>query len=192
MSTLHRPISSSHIQKSSDGEFTEADLLRTDDHDATVNAAMKLQVRSPKRELEAVKKNEVGASRILVLENLLHHAVRMKPRYESDYRTAQREKLILSISSLLLFHAWYANWFFLLDFTHSLFFILFGACPSTPLHARSHPHFLPEGSNPSRRHFYHRRCRHPLPLCRTIWPIFTISCSVSWFILFIGKLLISF
>ncbi|KAG6889791.1 hypothetical protein C0992_004209 [Termitomyces sp. T32_za158] len=115
----HRPTPSSHIEKPSDGEFTEAELLGTDDHDGVVNDDMddhaglglggelddaitgttmtdlKLQVRSLKRELEAVKKNEVDASRVLVLENLLEDANRMKARYESDYLAAQREKLVL-------------------------------------------------------------------------------------------------
>ena len=53
-------------------------------------AQMKLQ-----RELEAVKKNEADASRVLVLENLLEDANRMKARYEADYLAAHREKLVL-------------------------------------------------------------------------------------------------
>lgn len=105
-----------HSTKQSD-EFTEADLLAgtddvgvdaIDDHaeqglggeldDAIAGTTMtdlKLQIRKLNRELEAVRKNEVDASRVLVLENLLEDANRMKARYESDYLTAHREKLVL-------------------------------------------------------------------------------------------------
>ncbi|KIJ99580.1 hypothetical protein K443DRAFT_679841 [Laccaria amethystina LaAM-08-1] len=114
-----RPIGSNkvtHSTKQSD-EFTGADLLAgmddvgvdaVDDHaeqglggeldDAIAGTTMtdlKLQIRKLNRELEAVRKNEVDASRVLVLENLLEDANRMKARYESDYLTAHREKLVL-------------------------------------------------------------------------------------------------
>jgi hypothetical protein len=56
---------------------------------------LKLQIRKLKRELEAIKKNEADASRVLVLENLLEDANRMKGRYENDYLAAHREKLVL-------------------------------------------------------------------------------------------------
>jgi len=61
----------------------------------TTMTDLKIQVRRLKRELEAVRKNEADASRLLVLENLLEDANRMKARYESDYLVAHREKLIL-------------------------------------------------------------------------------------------------
>ena len=100
-------------------EFTEAELLGTsevpqqtqeeDDEDevqglgeeldsalaGTTMTDLKLQVRKLQRELEAVRKNEADASRVLVLENLLEDANRMKARYESDYLAAHREKLVL-------------------------------------------------------------------------------------------------
>ncbi|KAG6811875.1 hypothetical protein H0H92_005451 [Tricholoma furcatifolium] len=111
-------------QRPTSGEFTKAELLDTatqDDHDTnldtdvddhdhpelglsgelddaitgTTMTDLKLQIRSLKRELEAVRKNEVDASRVLVLENLLEDANRMKARYESDYLAAHREKLVL-------------------------------------------------------------------------------------------------
>ncbi|KAG6861873.1 hypothetical protein C0995_010579 [Termitomyces sp. Mi166 len=115
----HRPVAASHAKRPSDGEFTKAELLGTDDHDDHTNAGtddhaglgldgelddaiagttmtdLKLQIRSLKRELEAVKKNEVDSSRVLVLENLLEDANRMKARYERDYLAAHREKLVL-------------------------------------------------------------------------------------------------
>ena len=56
---------------------------------------LKLQVRKLQRELEAVQRKEADASRVLVLENLLEDANRMKARYEADYLTAHREKLVL-------------------------------------------------------------------------------------------------
>ncbi|KAF8837019.1 HOOK-domain-containing protein [Paxillus ammoniavirescens] len=61
----------------------------------TTMTDLKLRVRKLQRELSAVKKNEVDGSRILVLENLLEDANRMKSRYEADYLTAHREKLVL-------------------------------------------------------------------------------------------------
>ncbi|THV08067.1 HOOK-domain-containing protein [Dendrothele bispora CBS 962.96] len=91
----------------SNGEATQAD----EDEDAgdemglggelsdavsgTTMTDLKIQVRKLKRELEAVKKNEADASRVLILENLLEDANRMKSRYETDYLTAHREKLVL-------------------------------------------------------------------------------------------------
>ena len=61
----------------------------------TTMTDLKIQVRKLKRELEAVTKNEADASRLLILENLLEDANRMKARYESDYLAAHREKLVL-------------------------------------------------------------------------------------------------
>lgn len=91
-------------------EFTEAELMggegdyhagqgldgELDDAIAgTTMTDLKLQIRKLKRELEAVRKNEADASQVLVLENLLEDANRMKSRYESDYLAAHREKLVL-------------------------------------------------------------------------------------------------
>ncbi|KAF9452820.1 HOOK-domain-containing protein [Macrolepiota fuliginosa MF-IS2] len=61
----------------------------------TTMTDLKLQIRKLQRELEGVRKNEADASRLLVLENLLEDANRMKARYENDYLAAHREKLIL-------------------------------------------------------------------------------------------------
>ncbi|KXN90466.1 hypothetical protein AN958_04138 [Leucoagaricus sp. SymC.cos] len=61
----------------------------------TTMTDLKLQIRKLKRELEGVRKNEADASKLLVLENLLEDANRMKTRYENDYLAAHREKLIL-------------------------------------------------------------------------------------------------
>lgn len=61
----------------------------------TTMTDLKLRIRKLQRELESVRKNEADASRLLVLENLLEDANRMKTRYESDYLAAHREKLIL-------------------------------------------------------------------------------------------------
>ncbi|KAJ7849065.1 HOOK protein-domain-containing protein [Mycena olivaceomarginata] len=97
-------------------EFTEAEMLGDEIADAeadsdhpeqglggeiddaltgTTMTDLKLQIRKLKRELEAIKKNEADASRVLVLENLLEDANRMKGRYENDYLAAHREKLVL-------------------------------------------------------------------------------------------------
>ena len=61
----------------------------------TTMTDLKIQVRKLQRELEAVKKQEADASRVLVLENLLEDANRMKARYEQDYLAAHREQLVL-------------------------------------------------------------------------------------------------
>jgi protein HOOK3 len=61
----------------------------------TTMTDLKIQVRKLQRELEAVQKQEADASRVLVLENLLEDANRMKARYEQDYLAAHREKLVL-------------------------------------------------------------------------------------------------
>ncbi|KAF8436897.1 HOOK-domain-containing protein [Boletus edulis BED1] len=61
----------------------------------TTMTDLKLQIKKLERELSAVKKNEADGSRILVLENLLEDANRTKSRYEADYLTAHREKLVL-------------------------------------------------------------------------------------------------
>jgi len=110
--------SSRRGQDGNTDEFTEAELLGTngesagrddeDDEDVqglgeeldsaltgTTMTDLKLQVRRLQRELESVRKNEADASRVLVLENLLDDANRMKARYEADYLAAHREKLVL-------------------------------------------------------------------------------------------------
>ncbi|KAG8880218.1 hypothetical protein FRB97_000987 [Tulasnella sp. 331] len=56
---------------------------------------LKLQIRQLMRDLEAAKSNQGEASRVLVLENLLDDANRMKARYEADYLSEHREKLVL-------------------------------------------------------------------------------------------------
>lgn len=61
----------------------------------TTMTDLKIQVRKLQRELEAVRRQEADASRVLVLENLLEDANRMKARYEQDYLAAHREKLVL-------------------------------------------------------------------------------------------------
>lgn len=61
----------------------------------TTMTDLKLQVKKLQRELEAVTKKEADASRVLILENLLEDATRMKSRYEADYLAEHREKLIL-------------------------------------------------------------------------------------------------
>ncbi|KAG2157579.1 HOOK-domain-containing protein [Suillus bovinus] len=61
----------------------------------TTMTQLKLQVKKLQRELNSAKKNESDASDILVLQNLLEDANRMKARYEADYMTAHREKLVL-------------------------------------------------------------------------------------------------
>lgn len=107
---LSRPLTKSEIAANREGavdasdEFTEAELMgETEDLGGELDSALagttmtdlKLQVRRLMRQLDAVRKNEVDTSRLLVLENLLEDANRMKSRYEADYLTAHREKLVL-------------------------------------------------------------------------------------------------
>ncbi|KAF9532408.1 HOOK protein-domain-containing protein [Crepidotus variabilis] len=90
--------SSSSSSSALDQEDNEDGGLGGELDDAIMGTTMtdlKLQIRRLKRELEGVRKNEADSSRILVLENLLEDANRMKGRYESDYLAAHREKLVL-------------------------------------------------------------------------------------------------
>ncbi|KAH7906479.1 HOOK-domain-containing protein [Hygrophoropsis aurantiaca] len=108
--TSNRSLTARSERRSGDtgnkDDFTEAELLGEDVpyglgdelDDAitgTTTTDLKLQIRKLKRDLEGIKKNEADASRILVLENLLDDANRMKSRYESDYLASHREKLVL-------------------------------------------------------------------------------------------------
>jgi protein HOOK3 len=61
----------------------------------TTMTDLKLQIRALKRDLEAARSGGEEASRVLVLESLLEDSQRMKTRYEEDYLTAHREKLVL-------------------------------------------------------------------------------------------------
>jgi protein HOOK3 len=61
----------------------------------TTMTELKLQLGRLQRELAAARTNSAEASRVLVLENLLDDARRMKSRYEADYLAAHREKLKL-------------------------------------------------------------------------------------------------
>jgi protein HOOK3 len=111
----HRPSASvsSPIRADSNGDvLTEGEsmaILDADDEDGlgtdldtalsgTTMTDLKLQVKKLMRELEAVRKDEVDSSRILVLENLLEDANRMKGRYEAEYLAEHREKLVLQSS----------------------------------------------------------------------------------------------
>ncbi|GAA6040131.1 hypothetical protein JCM8097_002041 [Rhodosporidiobolus ruineniae] len=64
----------------------------------TTSTELKLQIRRLRRELEQAKKTGGGGSggeRVVVLENLLDDAQRMKKRYEGDYLKEHREVLVL-------------------------------------------------------------------------------------------------
>jgi protein HOOK3 len=87
-------------------EMTEAELLGDDqDHNlsgeledaltGTTTTDLKLQIRKLRRDLEASQSNKADASQIIVLENLLDDANRMKKRYEQDYLACHRENLLL-------------------------------------------------------------------------------------------------
>jgi protein HOOK3 len=107
---LTKPSQPARANGPTKGESTEEELLDEEEEDGgghdlggelddalsgTTTTDLKLQIRKLQRELDAVKKNEADASRVLVLENLLEDANRMKARYENDYLAAHREKLVL-------------------------------------------------------------------------------------------------
>ncbi|GAA5909448.1 hypothetical protein JCM6882_002647 [Rhodosporidiobolus microsporus] len=62
----------------------------------TTTTDLKLQIRRLQRELTGAKANQADASRLVVLENLLEDAQRMKKRYEGDFLKEHREKLLLN------------------------------------------------------------------------------------------------
>ncbi|CDS01047.1 related to Hook protein [Sporisorium scitamineum] len=61
----------------------------------TTMTDLKIKVRKLSRELEAAKINKADQSRLIVLENLLEDAQRMKARYEADYLREHRDKMVL-------------------------------------------------------------------------------------------------
>ncbi|KZV94081.1 HOOK-domain-containing protein [Exidia glandulosa HHB12029] len=61
----------------------------------TTMTDLKLQVRKLQRDLETARSAQADGSRVLVLENLLDDANRMKARYEKDYLAEHRSKLVL-------------------------------------------------------------------------------------------------
>ncbi|GAC95383.1 hypothetical protein PHSY_002958 [Pseudozyma hubeiensis SY62] len=61
----------------------------------TTTADLKIKLRKLSRELEAAKTNKADHSRLIVLENLLEDAQRMKTRYEADYLREHRDKMVL-------------------------------------------------------------------------------------------------
>lgn len=77
----------------SDGLTSSADVGSDDDVDenledamsGTTMAGLKIQVRKLARELKVAQANKADASRLLVVENLLQDANKMKERYERDY-----------------------------------------------------------------------------------------------------------
>ncbi|KIS66560.1 uncharacterized protein UMAG_11790 [Mycosarcoma maydis] len=61
----------------------------------TTMTDLKIRLRKLSRELEAAKTNKADQSRLIVLENLLEDAQRMKARYEADYLREHRDKMVL-------------------------------------------------------------------------------------------------
>ena len=56
---------------------------------------LKIKVRKLERDLTAAQANKADGSRLVVLENLLEDANRMKARYEADYLSEHRDKLVV-------------------------------------------------------------------------------------------------
>jgi len=106
----HRPIASDQSKHQSSHGTESSPLGRGDEDEdlfnrlggelddaltGTTMTDLKLQVRKLTRELEDSRTNQLDSSRVLVLENLLDDATRMKARYEADYLASHREKLVL-------------------------------------------------------------------------------------------------
>ncbi|KAI0306709.1 HOOK protein-domain-containing protein [Multifurca ochricompacta] len=106
----HRPMTSDQSKRQS-SQSAEPGVLDQGDEDedlskrlvgelddalaGTTMTDLKLQVRRLNRELHDLRTNQLDSSKVLVLENLLDDANRMKSRYEADYLAAHREKLVL-------------------------------------------------------------------------------------------------
>lgn len=63
--------------------------------EGTSLTGLKIQIRRLKRDLEAAQANKADASRLLVVENLLEDANKLKGRYEEDYLREHQAKLVL-------------------------------------------------------------------------------------------------
>ncbi|EJT97556.1 HOOK-domain-containing protein, partial [Dacryopinax primogenitus] len=75
---------------------TEGEALTLDDAlSGTTMTDLKLRIRALERELLDAQQENGTASRVLVLENLLEDANRLKARYEKEYLAAHREALVL-------------------------------------------------------------------------------------------------
>jgi protein HOOK3 len=83
------------IQEESDGADKGLRAELNDALSGRTTADLKIEIRQLQRELVAVKSNHSDSSRVLVLENLLDDANRMKAKYESEYLAAHRDKLVL-------------------------------------------------------------------------------------------------
>ncbi|BGP29212.1 hypothetical protein JCM10296v2_000950 [Rhodotorula toruloides] len=62
----------------------------------TTTTDLKLRIRRLERELKNTEGDKADSSRLIVLENLLEDANRMKGKYEKDYLREHREKLVLN------------------------------------------------------------------------------------------------
>ena len=106
----HRPMASEQSKRQTSHDTESSTLGRGDEDEdlsnrlggelddaltGTTMTDLKLQVRKLTRELEDLRTNKLDSSRVLVLENLLDDANRMKARYEADYLSSHREKLVL-------------------------------------------------------------------------------------------------
>lgn len=61
----------------------------------TTMTGLKIQVRKLARELRAAKANKADAGRLLVVENLLEDANKLKARYEKDYLREYQRSIVL-------------------------------------------------------------------------------------------------
>ncbi|KAL7414007.1 HOOK-domain-containing protein [Mrakia frigida] len=108
---LVSPSRPSRSRTTTNGDSAEPGMLLEDGHEGddellgsmggelddamqgTTKTDLKLQVRRLQRELDAARNNKADGSRVLVLENLLDDAKKMKERYEQDYLGAHKANL---------------------------------------------------------------------------------------------------
>lgn len=86
-----------HVHSSSGSSEDSIDAGRTLDNALSGQTMTQLRIENGRlqRELKAANANKAEASRLLILENLLEDANRMKQRYESDYLKEHRDSLKL-------------------------------------------------------------------------------------------------
>jgi protein HOOK3 len=90
----HRGGDDGDLDDGGDGSPEDVGGELDDALSGTTMTDLKIQVRKLKRDLEEARANKADASKIVVLENLLEDANRMKSRYEGDYLREHREKLV--------------------------------------------------------------------------------------------------
>lgn len=91
----NKPLAASDVLGSDEDDNDAPQETLEDALSETTTTGLKLQVRKLLRELKAAKASKADASRLLVVENLLEDANRLRARYEKDYLKEYQKGLIL-------------------------------------------------------------------------------------------------